>query len=99
VPVAKRSVGKTDVPGAKSAYRLLDDDGRATAELLLPAGAPPPEVPHRPLQSVVVRDGEVVGGLDLPAAREHHLAAKAELPDASLGPGDPIPTRLEEVTV
>lgn len=91
---AKRSAGKTDVPGAKAASRLLDDDGRATAEVLRPASAPPPPGPHRALQQVVVRAGEVVGGLDLAAARAHHAAAKAELPDTSLAPGDPLPTVL-----
>jgi nicotinate phosphoribosyltransferase len=96
--VAKRSQGKTDVPGAKAAYRLLDGDGRAVAEVLRPAGSPPPDEPHRVLQTVVVRDGEVVGGLDLQAARRHHAAAKAELPDASLEPGEPIPTRLPEAS-
>ena len=94
--VAKRSQGKTDVPGAKAAYRLLDDDGRAVAEVLRPAGTPPPDGRHRPLQSVVVRAGEVVGGLPLEDARRHHAAAKAELPDTSLAAGEPIPTRLPE---
>jgi hypothetical protein len=42
----------------------------------------------------VVRAGEVVGGLDLSAARAHHVGAKAELPDTSLAPGEPIPTEL-----
>jgi nicotinate phosphoribosyltransferase len=95
VEVAKRSAGKTDVPGAKSAYRLLDDDGRAVAELLLPSGAPPPRSPHRALQAPVVRAGEVVADLDLVAARAHHRAAKAELPDSSLAPGEPVPTHVE----
>jgi nicotinate phosphoribosyltransferase len=94
--VAKRSTGKTDVPGAKAAYRLLDAGGRAVAEVLRPAGAPPPDEPHRVLQSLVVRDGEVVGGLQLQDARRHHAAAKAELPDSSLAAGEPIPTRLPE---
>jgi nicotinate phosphoribosyltransferase len=89
--VAKTSTGKADVPGAKTAYRVLDDDGRATAELLRSAAAPPPPGPHRRLQQVVVRAGEVVGGLDLAAARRHHQAAKAELPDTSLAPGEPLP--------
>jgi nicotinate phosphoribosyltransferase len=95
VGVAKRSAGKTDVPGAKAAYRRLDGDGRAVAEVLLPAGAPAPRG-ARPLQSVVVRHGEVVGGLDLASARARHAAAKAELADASLAPGEPMPTVFEE---
>ena len=94
--VAKRSVGKADVPGAKAAYRLLDDDGRAVAEVLRPVGAPPPDAPHRPLQRVVVRRGEVVADVDLARSRQQHATAKAELPDTSLDAGDPIPTRLPE---
>lgn len=94
VGVAKRSPGKTDVPGTKTAYRTLDDDGRALGEVLRPVGAPPLDGPHRPLQTLVVRAGEVVGGLSLDDARAHHAAAKAELPDASLAPGEPIPTHL-----
>ena len=92
--VAKRSTGKSDVPGAKAAYRALDDDGRAVAEVLRPVGAPAPDGPHRALQSVVVRSGEVMAEPDLAAARAHHAAVKAELPDTSLPAGGPIPTRL-----
>jgi nicotinate phosphoribosyltransferase len=96
IGVAKRSTGKTDVPGAKSAFRQLDDDGRAVAEVLLPEGEAAPAGPHRPLQSVVVRQGEVVADLDLPAARAHHATVKTELPDISLAPGEPVPTRIPE---
>jgi nicotinate phosphoribosyltransferase len=95
VGVAKRSSGKTDVPGAKAAYRRLDDDGRAVAEVLVPDGSPPPDGSVRPLQTVVVRDGEVVVAPDLAADRRHHARAKAELPDVSLAPGEPIPTVFE----
>jgi nicotinate phosphoribosyltransferase len=94
--VAKRSTGKTDVPGAKAAFRLLDGDGRASAEVLLPVGARPPRQAHRALQTTVVRAGEVVADLDLKGAREHHGAAKAELPDISLAPGEPVPTRFSD---
>lgn len=96
VGVAKRSTGKTDVPGAKDAYRLLDDTGRATAELLLPAGAPPPYGPRRALHVPVVQGGEVVADVGLAAARAHHAVAKAELPQSSLDPGEPLPTWYEE---
>ena len=96
VGVAKRSAGKADVPGAKTAYRRLDDDGRAVAEVLVPAGAPAPPGPHRAVPSVVVRGGEVVADLDLAAAREAHVRAKQELPDVSLGAGEPIPTVFED---
>jgi nicotinate phosphoribosyltransferase len=92
--VAKTSVGKTDVPGAKAAYRTLDGSGRAVAEVLRPQGAPPPDGPHRTLQQQVVRAGEVVGGLELAAARAGHTAAKAELPGTSLTAGAPIRTEL-----
>jgi nicotinate phosphoribosyltransferase len=98
VGVAKRSEGKADVPGAKAAYRRLDDDGRAVAEVLLPFGAPAPRGALRALQTTVVRAGEVVADLDLRAARAHHAAAKAELPDTALDPGEPIPTQHEEMS-
>ena len=94
-PVAKRSTGKTDVPGARRAWRLLDDDGRATAELVLPADAPPPRGAARPLLQPVVRAGEVLARPSLAESRAHHAAAKGELPDASLAPGDPLPTLTE----
>jgi nicotinate phosphoribosyltransferase len=95
VGVAKTSVGKTDVPGAKTAYRRLDDDGCAVAEVLVPAGQPAPPGPHRPLQTTVVRGGEVVVQPDLPAARDHHARAKAELRESRLEPGEPMPTLFE----
>jgi hypothetical protein len=43
-----------------------------------------------------VRAGEVVADLDLKGAREHHGAAKAELPDTTLAPGEPVPTRFAD---
>jgi nicotinate phosphoribosyltransferase len=94
-PVAKRSAGKADVPGARRAWRLLDADGRATAELVQPADAPAPTGPARALLRPVVVGGEVVAGATAAQARAHHAAAKAELPDASLSPGDPLPTLTE----
>jgi nicotinate phosphoribosyltransferase len=94
-PVAKRSSGKADVPGARRAWRLLDGDGRATAELVQPAGAPAPRGPARALLRQVVHAGEVVGGSTTAQARAHHAAAKAELPDVSLSAGDPLPTLTE----
>lgn len=94
VGVAKRSAGKTDVPGAMTAYRRVDAAGRALAEVLVPVGSPAPAA-CRPLHSAVVRAGEVVAGLDLAAARVHHASAKAELPDVSLTPGEPIATVWE----
>src|SRR5204863_7623152 len=53
-PVAKTSVGKATVGGRKIAWRRLDDEGYAAAELLTRPGAPPPgarppDQPGRPL--------------------------------------------------
>ena len=97
--VAKTSTGKTDVPGAKTAYRRLDDDGdgRAVADVLTLTGAPAPGGPHRPLHRLVVRAGEVLERPDLAASRAHHATARTELADlAGLAPGDPLPTVLPQ---
>ena len=79
-PVAKRSVHKETVGGRKWAYRMLDGQGRACEERVVhEAGSQ-----GRPLQVPVMRDGDVVHRPSLAEVREHHLAARAELPAEAL---------------
>ncbi|MFH5822354.1 nicotinate phosphoribosyltransferase [Georgenia sp. AZ-5] len=108
--VAKASALKASVGGRKVAGRVLDDDGRAVEELVV-AGtdvgkglAALREAGARPLQVALVRNGEIVeehrGEEALEAARERHLASRAELPQAAwrLSEGDPaIPTRMVDI--
>jgi nicotinate phosphoribosyltransferase len=101
--VAKRSVDKTSVGGRKYARRRRTPEGVAEAEVVgigAPAGddAPWNEHSDRPLLVPLVREGEVVGREPLEAARERHLAARAELPVSAqqMSKGDPvIPTVFE----
>jgi len=94
--VRKRSLAKSWRPGAKRAYRLLDGSGSATAEMLLPAGAPAPPG-ARTLQEDFVRGGRCVAGeradpaAGTARARAYHLEALARLgPSAlDLSPGEP----------
>jgi nicotinate phosphoribosyltransferase len=99
VPVAKRSPGKPSHGGRKWALRRLGPDGTATAEILVPGGAP--EDPgrlapgDRPLLVPLVRGGEVVGREALAAARDRHARSRQELPPPALqlSRGEPaIPT-------
>jgi len=102
-PVAKRSVDKISVGGRKYALRRRTPDGVAEAEVVgigTPArdDAPGDEHSDRPLLVPLVRDGEVVGREPLAAARDRHLASRAELPVAAqqMSKGDPvIPTVFE----
>ncbi len=77
-PVAKRSVGKPSRGGRKWAARQLDDSGTAVRELVTDK----PDLTHRGRQllHLLVRDGTVIGGEHLGAARERHKRAAAELP-------------------
>lgn len=98
-PVAKLTKDKASVGGRKHAVRRLAG-GVAQAEVIA-IGEPPPHdadpstelrTGDRPLLVPLVRDGEVVGRESLEAARERHLAARAELPRASqmMSAGDPV---------
>lgn len=89
--VAKTSKSKTNRGGEKNASRLIED-GVATAELI---GGDQGRV----LQVELMKQGHAreshLGHHGVIAAREHHLAAKAELPKSALrlSKGDPaIPT-------
>ena len=83
IPVAKHSTGKATVGGRKHAWRLLDDDAIAYAELITTQPDPPDEI-HRQLQHTLVRSGEVTEQRTLGAIRRDHLAARAELPQEGL---------------
>jgi nicotinate phosphoribosyltransferase len=96
-PVAKRSAGKPTRGGRKWAARRLDEAGIAVAEVV--SDMQLPDVPtERPLLSELVRDGEILPGEPLQAARDRHRQAIAELPAEGLllSPGGPaIPTVFE----
>ncbi len=96
-PVAKRSAGKPTRGGRKWAARRLDAAGTAIAEVV--SDTQLPDLPtERPLLRDLVRDGDVLPGEPLRAARDRHRQAMAELPAAGrlLTPGGPaIPTVFE----
>ncbi|MEU8201669.1 nicotinate phosphoribosyltransferase [Streptosporangium sp. NPDC049046] len=77
-PVAKRSVGKPSRGGRKEAFRELDAEGTAAAEVVTVSGEHPSNA--RPLQVPLVREGEVVGREKLEESRARHREAVAELP-------------------
>ncbi|MFH9431259.1 nicotinate phosphoribosyltransferase [Streptomyces sp. NPDC017615] len=92
VPVAKKSTGgKTSVGGRKWAARRLDEYGVAEAEVV-GTGAVPDELADRQLLVELVKGGEVVAREPLDAARERHIAARANLPLSAtqLSRGEPV---------
>lgn len=93
-PVAKTAAGKTSTGGRKTAYRELDDQGRAVREAVVvgPTGT----VPGRALQVAVVRDGHVVHTPTLDEVRAHHRGAKAELLPTDLDLADGAPRLVAE---
>jgi nicotinate phosphoribosyltransferase len=98
-PVAKRSPGKPSHGGRKHAFRRLDADGVAVAELVFTSPAPSARAEERVLQLNTVRNGVAVETTGLAAARERCTASIAELPAHAikLSPGDPaIDTICEE---
>lgn len=88
-PVAKRSAAKATIGNRKTAFRVLDHNGYATAEVLTIGDAGPEGA--RPLQRPVVWQGETCATPSLTEARERHLVYRRELsPDAlDLTPGSP----------
>lgn len=105
-PVRKRSLAKSWRPGRKRAFRLLDEAGAATAEVLLGPGETAPAGAVA-LQVDLARAGEIVPAeaadpaRSAAAARAYHREALARLrPDAlGLAPGEPwlpIEPALEE---
>jgi nicotinate phosphoribosyltransferase len=100
-PVAKTSVGKVSLGGRKRAYRALDAEGRATREVVaIGLAADTGHDLGRPLQVEVMRGGEVVHRRTLAQVRDHHAAARAELPDHAhqIAHGEPalVATPAEE---
>ena len=91
IHVAKRSTAKATIGGRKHAWRRFDPAGVAEAEVI--GIDHEPEVDHgRPLLVPLVTDGEIIGREPLDAARDRHLAARAELPlDAlKMSRGEPV---------
>jgi len=100
IPVEKRSTHKMSRGGRKQALRLMKPTGTMVEEVVHPYGRPP-EIPAglhaRPLTVQLVRDGEPVADLGLPAARERVAAGLRSLPwdGLKLSRGEPtIPTRM-----
>jgi nicotinate phosphoribosyltransferase len=96
--VAKKSVDKISIGGRKYALRRRTPGGVAEAEVIGIGSPARDDGDDRELLVPLVRDGEVVGRESLDAARERHLAARAELPRAAqqMSRGEPvIPTVFE----
>jgi nicotinate phosphoribosyltransferase len=96
--VEKRSESKASVGGRKWALRRRDRDGLAEAEVVGIEERPTDDGDDRPLMVDLVHEGEIVAPADLEAARERHLASRAELPAVArrLQRGDvAIPTVFE----
>jgi len=96
--VAKAGGVKATVGGRKRAWRQLDADGRAVAEVVTPGD---PRLPERArdLQVEVWADGAARPQPTAEEVRAAHLAAKAELPPDGhrLDPGGPaLPTRTAQ---
>ncbi len=91
VHVAKKSAAKATVGGRKYAWRRFDDRGTAETEVI--GIDTEPDVDRgRELLVPLVTDGEIVGREPLAAARDRHVAARAELPlDAlKMSRGEPV---------
>lgn len=75
----KLSSGKRTLPGPKQVFRMEDDDGRATGDVIARADE---SLPGRPLLRTVMREGRRVPGADgsLEAARRRAREELARLP-------------------
>jgi putative nicotinate phosphoribosyltransferase len=93
-PVAKRSASKVSAGGRKRAWRLLDDDGVAVEEHVVPAGALAGAPPGRDLQVVAMSGGERCHDPTADEIRRHHRAALDELrpPSRCTAAGEPVLT-------
>ncbi len=96
IPVQKRSTHKESHGGRKEALRLSRSTGTITEEIVHAAGHTPETTePSRVLTIPLVRDGEVVTGVDLGVARKLVASGLRSLPweGLMLSHGDPaIPT-------
>ena len=84
VGVAKKSKGKLSVGGRKWAMRRLNAGGVAEAEVIGIGEMPDKDGNDRPLLVELIRDGEIIAGLSLDAARARHEQSRAELPPRAL---------------
>lgn len=95
-PVQKRSLRKESHGGRKAAMRLAKASGTVIEELIHPIGQEPDvSEPARVLTVPLVRDGQVLAGTDLDAARDLVAEGLHSLPweGLSLTNGEPaIPT-------
>ena len=98
LPVQKRSLRKESHGGRKTAMRLSKPSGTVVEELVHPAAQPPDVAePCRVLTVPLVRDGQVLAGADLGAARALVAEGLHSLPweGLALSHGEPaIPTRV-----
>ena len=98
LPVQKRSLRKESHGGRKAAMRLSKPSGTIVEELVHPAAQPPDVAePCRVLTVPLVRDGQVLAGADLGAARALVAEGLHSLPweGLALSHGEPaIPTRV-----
>lgn len=94
--VAKTSAGKTDLGGNKKAYRLHDEAGTATAEVVQIGSDQAVPENSRELQLTLFSEGkpavDAVGIVGVERAKNHHLNVMAELPRDGfrLAKGDPV---------
>lgn len=99
--VEKRSPGKVSHGGRKHAARRHDESGTAVLEVVRTGPPPSPRDDERPLQTAVVRGGEVLEIASLAEARKRCRTSRDALPPEALklSPGDPaIATVHEEET-
>ncbi|MEM7337822.1 MAG: nicotinate phosphoribosyltransferase [Actinomycetota bacterium] len=86
VSVAKTSLGKGTVGGRKAAFRVLDDAGHLSHDLLVPDNQTAINAlpgPGRRLQVPLIQRGETVGQPSLQASRAWCETTRHELPDAA----------------
>src|SRR5581483_10080061 len=93
VPVAKRSPDKPSQGGRKYAYRRIDGDGVATAEVV-GIGEPPADLADRGrnLVKTLMVNGQLVDRATLEEGRELHRRSLVELPISAsqLSRGDAV---------
>lgn len=95
-PVAKASTGKASYGGRKYAVRKINEQGRATAEVIGVDAKAPSDSNDRDLMVDFVKDGKIVEGYTgaegVRRAAERHARSIAELPRAAsrLSEGEPV---------
>src|SRR5690606_33333960 len=85
VPVMKLAEGKVTWPGAKQVFRVCDEQGRLTRDVIELADAAPPQGARvEPLLVPVMREGEIVRSASLDEARARCAQGLASLPSELL---------------